>query len=73
MFKTDWEERLSEFLNEAIEHPEEEAAICEELIEYVLSLVRLDRMEMTDALLEKVAEMFQGYDYVDKLLEDVKP
>jgi hypothetical protein len=36
----DWEERLSLFLQEAIESPEREPEICEELIEYVRFLVQ---------------------------------
>lgn len=38
----DWEKRLSEFLLEAILHPEKEVEICERLIAYVQNLVNTD-------------------------------
>ena len=42
----DWEERLSGFLQDAIDQPHREPEICEELIEYVQHLVRESRRSM---------------------------
>lgn len=39
----DWEERISLFLQEAIDTPHMEPEVCEKLIEYIQHLVRQDR------------------------------
>jgi hypothetical protein len=51
--KVCWEQRLSQFLRRAIASPEQEPEICEELIEYVLHLVKRDRSAMMDEFIEE--------------------
>lgn len=55
---SDWEERISMFLQEAIENPEREAQICEELIGYVQYLVRSDRNAYRQRCLDIVLKVF---------------
>lgn len=54
----DWEERLSGYLQAAIDQPHLEPEICEELIEYVQSLVKVDRISYRQRCFEVVMRVF---------------
>lgn len=51
---SDWEERLSGFLQDAINQPHREPEICEELIEYVQFLVNQGREPYRKKVLELI-------------------
>jgi hypothetical protein len=54
--REDWEEKLSSFLQRAIEEPYEEPYICEELIRYVMLLVGEEKRKVCEKMINILEE-----------------
>ena len=56
----DWEQRLSQYLRRAINNPDDEPQVCEDLINYVLMLVENNRREVARTCVRRAKEHFKS-------------